>query len=321
MQDMKLLHWITGTVMLACVAVGGTAPAATQSQHADTQADCAARSWAAHFGAPYSRAPSGLVLALSGLGCGGRDVVDPHFAGMSEDTIGYVEECLGTRVDRLWSVVVTNANMEGQSPIEEHAHFCEKGRRAIGELSMTGQELEEAGLAAFEHHVVHGELRGSLGRDQQIYGMLVEVAWREDLRRLIVLVPLGVAADAVAAAAAAEAVANSMSAAPPLFGVAPLGASGPVDCAALQQLCYDAAYLRYKACAKNAQAIGVACLVACAVGCSATAVAYPLCFAACSAACIAAEVYQLSACADTLAADYLDCDRARIECEAANSSP
>lgn len=84
------------------------------------------------------------------------------------------------------------------------------------------------------------------------------MAWRQDLRRHIVLVPLGVSADALEAAAAAEAVENSMSATPPAFGATPLGISGPADCAALQQLCYDAAYLRYKACAKNAQAIGVA---------------------------------------------------------------
>jgi len=307
--------------MFVCVGSGGTAPAAAQLQRADTQAERAATLWASHFATPYSRATSGLVLALSGLGCGGRDVVGPQFADMSEDTIGSVEACLGTRVDRSWSVVVTSASMDGRSPIEEHAHFREKGRRAILDLSMTSQELEEVGLAVFEHHVVYGDLRGSLGLEEQIYGILVEVAWRQDLRRHIVLVPLGVSADALEAAAAAEAVENSMSATPPAFGATPLGISGPVDCAALQQLCYDAAYLRYKACAKNAQAIGVACLVACAVGCSATTVAYTFCFAACSAACIAAEVYQLSACADTLAADYLDCDRVRIECEAANSNP
>jgi len=169
---------MTGAIMFVCVGSGGTAPAAAQLQRADTQAERAATLWASHFATPYSRATSGLVLALSGLGCGGRDVVGPQFADMSEDTIGSVEACLGTRVDRSWSVVVTSASMDGRSPIEEHAHFREKGRRAILDLSMTSQELEEVGLAVFEHHVVYGELRGSLGLEEQIYG--ISLKWRGD---------------------------------------------------------------------------------------------------------------------------------------------
>jgi hypothetical protein len=270
--------------------------------------------WAAQFGVAYSPGHSGVVLSISSLVIDGiGDVTDP--ALLTPETIDLLDTLLPGQVTRVWQASAVDTGLPVGQQTVVTGSFHEDSRSIIADLTPTAEELAAGGLSSFSHFAVSGEFVGSTGLSQNTYGLLVEIG-RVDGAGSVAFVPLGVAADAPAAALAASAALALSDAA--LIQQQPVVQPGQRDCAREHQLCYDAAYARYTACRKTVLAGTVACIAACALGCIAAGPFYPICLAACGASCIAAEALLLSACNDTLTADRLDCDRARLECDRAN---
>jgi hypothetical protein len=269
--------------------------------------------WSTQFAVPYSPGHSGIVLSVSSVVIDGiGNVADP-----SPEIIDALDVLLPGQITHVYQASATDTSLPVGQQTVATGTFHEASRAVISDLTPTAEELAAGGLSSLTHFTVSGEFVGSTGVSQDAYGMVVHFV-TIDGTSSTAFVPLGIADDAPAAALAATAGLALADSPEGLVQQQPVVQPGQRDCAREQQLCYDAAYARYTACRKTVLAGTVACISACALGCIAAGPFYPICLAACGAACITAEALLLSACNDTLTADYLDCDRARLECDRAN---
>ncbi len=277
--------------------------------------------WAAQFGLPYAPGASAIALTVESVSVTGVGQWDAQVLG--DDGVAALEAFAGGPILRTWGATVAGAAAgAGLLP----GGFSETYRQDIAALNLTADELAAAGMSIFTRHAAAGLFTGPLGQPAYVYG-IVGTLQAVGGQAVSVFVPLGTAesqavADGCAAILARTGVAAGESGAvltelldnEPESVAMNVIAIDPAMCDTNRQLCYQSKQLRYDACVNNANAVSVAATAACATGCLLATIGYPACMAVCGAAVIAQNLYTVQGCANTLAADRIDCDIAYNEC-------